>query len=96
VLAIREGRAPSTNTPGWVSLRDQFRRGGYPVPDTLRIRLPLNVEAFLSNREMLNAAFAMARAKSNLRDARADMRRDALTLRRRVEVHLIADSHKVI
>jgi len=44
----------------------------------------------------LNAAFAMARAKSNLRDARADMRRDALTLRRRVEVHLIADSHKGI
>jgi hypothetical protein len=96
LVAIREGGAPSVDTPGWVSFRDQLRSGGYPVPDTLRIRFPLNVEAFLSDREMLNAAFVMTRAKSNLRAARADMRRDALTLRRRVEVHLIADSHKAI
>jgi hypothetical protein len=87
--AIREGGVPSGNTPGWESFRDQFRSGGYPVPDTLRIRFPLNVEAFLGNREMLNAAFAMTRAKSNLRAARANMREDALTLLRRVEIHLL-------
>jgi hypothetical protein len=91
LLAIREGGVPSVDTPGWDSFRDQLRSGGYPVPDTLRIRFPLDVEAFLSNREMLNAAFAMTRAKSNLRAARMAMREDALTLLHRVEAHLIAE-----
>jgi hypothetical protein len=95
LLAIREGGVPSGDTPGWESFRNQLRSGGYPVPDTLRIRFPLNVEAFLANREMLNAAFAMTRAKSNLMAARANMREDAITLLRRVEVHLEADRREL-
>jgi hypothetical protein len=89
LMAIREDGVPSADAPGWGSVRDRFRSGGYPVPDTLRIRFPLNVEAFLSNREMLSATFAMARAKSNLKATRADMREDALALLRRVEVQLV-------
>jgi hypothetical protein len=91
LLSIRDRGVPASETPGWDPVRDALRSAGYPVPDTLRIRFPLNVEAFLSDREMLNASFAMVRAKANLRGARAAMREDALTLRRRVEVHLTSE-----
>jgi hypothetical protein len=88
LLAIREGRPESADKPGWEAFRDQVRNSGYPVPDTLRIRFPLNAEAFLSDRQMLNATFAMTRAKSNLRAARATMLEDALTLRLLIEARL--------
>lgn len=67
------------------SLRALLREGGYPVPDPFRIRSPLNAEAFVADPEMQNAAWAMVRAKSNLRDVRIALRDDAVAIRHLVE-----------
>ena len=78
-------KLPDAGVLGPDSLRTALREGGYPVPDPFRIRSPLNAESFLSDPEMQNAAWAMVRAKSNIRDVRIALRDDAAALRQQVE-----------
>ncbi|WP_412061287.1 hypothetical protein [Rubrivirga sp. IMCC45206] len=59
----------------------------YPPLGETRVRFPLDAEAFLSDRELLGAAWRMTRAKDELRSLRAAMRDDALALLRRIETH---------
>ncbi len=60
----------------------------YPPLGPTQIRFPLDTEAFLSDRELLNATWRMTRSKDELRNSRARMRDDALGLLRRVEAHI--------
>lgn len=60
----------------------------YPPLGETRIRFPLDAEAFLSDRELLGAAWQMTRAKDELRSLRAAMRDDAFALLHRIESHI--------
>jgi hypothetical protein len=70
------------------SLRAMFRRLDLPVPETLRIRSPLDMDAFLSDPELRNAAWVMARATFNLKTRRAIARDEALALLGHVEARI--------
>ena len=56
--------------------------------DSARWRFALDVDTFLSDAEMENAAVEVTGANWNLRNSRGRMRDDALALLRRVEAHI--------
>jgi hypothetical protein len=66
---------------------ESYVRGSpsYPPMGSTQIRFPLDTEVFFSDRELLSAVWRMTRSKDELRNSRARMREDAITLLRRVE-----------
>ncbi len=69
---------------------ENYVRGSpsYPPLGVTHIQFPLDTEAFLSNRELLSAIWRMTRSKDELRNSRARMRQDALTLLRHVDAEI--------
>ena len=75
-------------TIGQEALESIAESTSYPPLGETRFRFPLDVDSFLSDRELLSATWRMTRAKDELRDMRVQIRDDALALLGRVEMEL--------
>lgn len=74
----------STDFMAWVRSVDPT----FEFPADPQIRFPLRPDAFLENRDLMQAAWIMRNGKANIRMSRARMREDAVALLQRVEAHI--------